>query len=190
MAASIMACYLLLITLATSHHLVMPQAGLLKKPLYGLLYCFYQQRVWLSATALFIGASSSLALHKLKDMIAYSRARRGLAGMPIWLAYPALGLLLLCSGRYAPWQQLLLAIAFLGVPYLFTHQDIQNPTRRTKMNQLTEHPPIRKGWTIPTPQCSRAGRMHCRRTWIRENQVSDRTSALSHDRTGLCRTAL
>ena len=40
MAACIMAGYLLLITLAASHHLLMPQAGLLKKPLYGLLYCF------------------------------------------------------------------------------------------------------------------------------------------------------
>ena len=132
MAASIMAVYLVLITLAASHHLVMAQAGLLKKPLYGLLYCFYQQRVWLGATALFMFASSSLALHKLKDMIAYSKARRGLGGMASCLAYLALGLLLLYSGRYAPWQQLLLAIAFLAAPYLFTHQDIQNPTRGTK----------------------------------------------------------
>ena len=118
MAACIMALYLVLITLAASHHLVMPLAGLLKKPLYGLLYCFYQQSVWLGATALFMGASSCLALHKLKDMVAYSRARRGLGSMAIWLAYLALGLLLLCSGRYAPWQQLLLAIAFLAAPYL------------------------------------------------------------------------
>lgn len=131
-AAILLAVYLFLLGLGATQHLLIDHTGLLQRPIQAWCFLFYQPKVWLLSIVVFFTAFWILAFRRLLDMAAYIATRKASMAIACSLLYITPNLLLLLSRTYHPWIHLPLVIFIIGFPYLFSHQDIQNPIQATK----------------------------------------------------------